>query len=391
MDKEIRTLGDGMDSTIISGPPAIGLSTLNQCNIKIANNISSSILNSLRPVEPNSKIFWLVPKYIPKERKVPKCLIKKSKEPKFIPYEPYKAAVEPIICKRTMHKQVVEIKPSKNNIEIHALVSQLSELRETEMNKTNVIDSKTDETFKLRLQWEKEKEAYETDIKNLRETNSHLENQLKFQAQHLTEDKLSLARALLKSANHLTSHQEQTEWLSGQCEVWRSKFLASSLMVEELAKWKSALTNRINDLQEVLKSLLEERRKVHSQSLKTCSYLKLVADKLTDNEKEVKLKHGSIIELANVNEELSQCALKGLKLQDEITKYSIPIKLTQHTVAEKAALKLLQNPVMITTKQDALCNAVMGAATSQGGKQMFLQHPSMHACCSHCKGDVQNI
>lgn len=45
--------------------------------------------------------------------------------------------------------------------------------------------------------------------------------------QHLTEDKLSLARALLKSADHLTSHQEQTEWLSGQCEVWRSKFLAS--------------------------------------------------------------------------------------------------------------------------------------------------------------------
>lgn len=50
---------------------------------------------------------------------------------------------------------------------------------------------------------------------------------LESRVQHLTEDKLSLARALLKSADHLTSHQEQTEWLSGQCEVWRSKFLAS--------------------------------------------------------------------------------------------------------------------------------------------------------------------
>lgn len=50
---------------------------------------------------------------------------------------------------------------------------------------------------------------------------------LETRVQHLTEDKLQLARALLNSANHLTSHQEQTEWLSGQCEVWRSKFLAS--------------------------------------------------------------------------------------------------------------------------------------------------------------------
>lgn len=54
---------------------------------------------------------------------------------------------------------------------------------------------------------------------------------LETRVQHLTEDKLSLARALLSSANHLTSHQEQTEWLSGQCEVWRSKFLASRYVV----------------------------------------------------------------------------------------------------------------------------------------------------------------
>lgn len=45
----------------------------------------------------------------------------------------------------------------------------------------------------------------------------------------LTEDKLQLSQALLNSAKHLNTHQEQTEWLAGQCEVWRSKFLASRL------------------------------------------------------------------------------------------------------------------------------------------------------------------
>lgn len=87
--------------------------------------------------------------------------------------------------------------------------------------------------------------------------------------QHLTEDKLQLARALLKSANHLTSHQEQTEWLSGQCEVWRSKFLASSLMVEELARWKSALTQRVQEFQENTKYLLDDRNKSYNTLMKT--------------------------------------------------------------------------------------------------------------------------
>lgn len=78
-----------------------------------------------------------------------------------------------------------------------------------------------------------------------------------------------MARALLNSANHLTSHQEQTEWLSGQCEVWRSKFLASSLMVEELARWKSALTQRLHEFQESTKCLLEERNKACNALIKT--------------------------------------------------------------------------------------------------------------------------
>lgn len=92
---------------------------------------------------------------------------------------------------------------------------------------------------------------------------------LETRVQHLTEDKLQLARALLNSANHLTSHQEQTEWLSGQCEVWRSKFLASSLMVEELARWKSALTQRIQEFQENTKCLLDGRDKLYNTIVKT--------------------------------------------------------------------------------------------------------------------------
>lgn len=46
----------------------------------------------------------------------------------------------------------------------------------------------------------------------------------------------------------------------------------------------------------------------------------------------------------------------------------------------------------LASKPDTACNAVMGAAFSIGGGQMFLQHPTSHAtCCAHCKGEVQDI
>lgn len=92
-------------------------------------------------------------------------------------------------------------------------------------------------------------QALQEEVCRLKKEKAELENQVKFQAQInseikkllvaavgedietrvqlLTEDKLHLAKRLLSTAQTLSTHQEQIEWLAGQCEVWRSKFLAS--------------------------------------------------------------------------------------------------------------------------------------------------------------------
>ncbi|CAH1119254.1 unnamed protein product [Phaedon cochleariae] len=414
MEKVERTLGDGIDNNVLkSNPPDRKINKL--LNIEVKNKNTQDILKSMRPIEPKSKAVHLVPKYVPKIRKAPKCLVKKPREPKFIPYEPYKAAVQPMVSSKGLSFFNNDLKKSKNDTEIQELVTQMSEMRRSEMEGMPYenIGDEMDGSQRARQKWQKEKETFLVDIKNLRETNSHLENQLKFQAQvnselktllvaavgedlesrvqHLTEDKLSLARSLLNYANHLTSHQEKTEWLSGQCEVWRSKFLASSLMVEELAKWKSALSNRINAMQEVMKILLEERKRVHNQSYETLNVLKNISENVSGkaNEKQCLLKHGNILDVANVNFELTNSIKDSLHI-NENERLKTDDKL-QPTLAEKTAHKLLQNPVSVSNKQDDLCNAVMGAANSFGGKQLFLQYPSISSCCAHCKGEIQNI
>lgn len=388
-----RTLGDGMDSQTLSKE-----STKTEFNLKINLKPQANILKSFQPVTPHSKVHYLVPKYIPNERK-PKYLLKKPKEPKFVPYEPYKGAVEPIIPP----KPLIRIKPSKNNIEIQQLVTQLTEFRKSEMAKVNKTAFENNETLLPKEVWQKEKNAYETDIKNLRETNVHLENQLKFQAQvngelktllvaavgedletrvqHLTEDKLQLARALLNSANHLTSHQEQTEWLSGQCEVWRSKFLASSLMVEELAGWKAALSRRIMEFQDVSKTLLEENDKLFKNQHAVLQDLRKICSKLNIND-HINVTNVNNLNLSKINEDL----VKNIGNKLEISDDSLQFVQKQYTRGENGAIKLLQDPVSLVNKQEAVCNAVLGVATSLCNKQV--PHTG---CCSHCKGEMQNI
>ncbi|KAF7266407.1 hypothetical protein GWI33_020238 [Rhynchophorus ferrugineus] len=395
----VRTSGDGMEN-IVPYSSEINISKA------LLSRVSPDMLKSMKPVKPNSKVFNLVPKYIPRDKKKSNIILTKPKEPKFVPYEPYKAAVRPICPKPRRHSDLInKVNYSKNNIEIHELVEQMSEMRLKEMSKLKLANFSENEVIP-RLQWEKEKKAYENDIKNLKETKAHLENQLKFQGQvnselktllvaavgedlesrvqHLTEDKLSLARALLNSANHLTSHQEQTEWLSGQCEVWKSKFLASSLMVEELARWKSALTNRANCFQEVLKQMLNEHQHIQKFMLKTFNNLNNISEK--QNETNILLKKGDVLELSVVNNNLSS----QLASSYGALPTSEPEKYNALSPVGEVALKVLKSTISLSS-QDNLCSALVDAAHTMTLAPNYAQSASLHPCCSHCKGEMQNI
>lgn len=345
-----RTLGDGMDNTLLALTESTARLNLNPKHAK-------TILNSLKPVEAKQPIKILIPKYVPKERSQSKYLFQKQREPKFIPYEPYKCCIEPIVpSKKKVIRCVLKSDSTKNNVDINNLVEQMSEMRASELSKAAIEAIQNDDVIITKKQWETEKNALENDIKNLRETNSHLENQLKFQAQvnselktllvaavgedletrvqHLTEDKLQLARALLNSASHLTSHQEQLEWLSGQCEVWRSKFLASSLMVEELARWKSALTHRVGEFQESTKGLLEERSEACCALLGSQRCLMEVLEHLGG---ELRIEEGDFMELCGNIMKLAEHVKNGLNVESGSVPENVKVK---HSRAEKMAYQV---------------------------------------------------
>ena len=409
-----RTQGDGMEN-VVAQKAETKQSKCRLGDALIYHPTNLKQLSSIPPVMPNGPIINLVPKHVASvkdEKHVLNSL--KSKEPKFVPYEPYKAAVNPIIpCNKKAKKL------QRNNLNMSMAVSQVAAIKihETQISSVGIqkIDKDTESD------WSKEKKAYDAEIQKLKEENSQLENQLKFQAQvngelknllvaavgedletkvHLlTEDKLQLARALLNSAQHLSTHQEQTEWLAGQCEVWRSKFLASSLMVEELAKWKAALCQRTTDLQEAIKRLLEDRNLIRDVSLKTYRTLSILRENFDPvgaaSNKRHELPSTNIIDLTQGCCQLAEIlrvqllsGVENINLQREINTTGLDMK----TVAEKTAEQLLMSPKMLMSgRQDVACSAVMGAAVAIGGQIFLPRCDSNITCCPHCSGEIKQI
>lgn len=389
-------------------------------------NLNTSSLTPPLP-PPTGAIVKLTPRSISRKKSVKLLTTIKSKEPKFIPYEPYKAAVNPII---PFEKKNYKKSMRNNNLDINDMIEQMSIHKSIEMEKnekkydkqTDDDDANVDDAKELK-EWQIEKMKYDLEIKNLKEENSQLENQLKFQAQVngelknllvaavgedletrvnlLTEDKLQLSKALLNSAKHLSTHQEQIEWLAGQCEVWRSKFLASSLMVEELAKWKAGLSQITIDLQEGIKRLLEEHVRVRDLLLKTYKLLNLLRQNFDPvgamSFRRHELPTTNILDLSegcyHVSEVLKVQLLSGME-HISLQKNIDTIGLDTKTTGEKNIDKYLINPNLFISgiQQDAACSAVMGAAVAVG-KSMFSQHnhePSI-SCCSQCSGDIKQI
>lgn len=173
-----RTQGDGMENvTADKSETKQSKSRLGDILIYHPTNLKQ--LRSIPPVMPIGTIVNLVPKNISNikhEKNILHSL--KSKEPKFVPYEPYKAAVNPIVPFEKKNRRL----PRKES-SVKATVTQIASISIQETN-TNVKDSTRENEEKVSEdEWKNEKRAYEREIHKLKEENSQLETQLKFQAQ----------------------------------------------------------------------------------------------------------------------------------------------------------------------------------------------------------------
>ncbi|XP_025204079.1 golgin-45 isoform X3 [Melanaphis sacchari] len=314
--------------------------------------------------------------------------IKKSpdKEPKFVPYEPYKAAVRSIVPELGQPSVAI----FKRRLSTASNCSKTSNVTE---DKEDMLTVLTQEKKNL----EKEIDKLNKQIANMdlqmgsqAQVNNELKNMLvasigediEAKIQMLTEDKVLLAHKLLNFTGALAGRQDQLETVAGERDVLRSKFLAGSLIVEDLSKWKTFLCDRVDKLEASLQTVLDENRKNRHLLKSAHENLKVLQNyyKLEVSTKQ------KLLDSTTIAEDINRISLLLRKhlLTTQIQELQVHSAIHQ-TQAESQAQQILAQkmPREKMNNVDATCNAIMEASQAL--------ESNIQLCCGHCTGTVKLI
>lgn len=243
----------------------------------------------------------------------------------------------------------------KNNLDLNELVRHMN------ITKTSLTLNDSD-NFSIKsesvigdeyAQLKKERDQFETQLKFQMQVNSELKGLLvhclgediQSKVSNLTEDKM-------KIAEHLSSNTEKIEFLSGQVEVWRSKFLSSSLLVEELVKWKAVLTEKNQHLSASNKKLLETFSMLRDMEIELYQNLKFIAGY-----------HETNLQTSNVIDLTGECLNLSQQLVLNSGKIGMPEPLIPYldplTDAQKQAIQIQDTTNFLTSTDEAfkaICN-----------------------------------
>ena len=78
----------------------------------------------------------------------------------------------------------------------------------------------------------------------------------------LSQDKARLAADVLEYNNRIASDWERKEELGVESDVWRSKFLASTVIVDDLTRTKQTCVQRMEDLEHTARRSESEKSRI---------------------------------------------------------------------------------------------------------------------------------
>jgi len=366
---------------------------------------------NLPPMIPNNPLVAEKPKLYPRGSYPPS--VKRMKEPKFVPYEPYKGAVA------FMEKKVIkggDRKISRNSrstsVESEVFVNKSEETAEVI---SQPISNELENNYRAML------DVKEKEIEKLRENLESAEKQLKIQSKvnaeikkllvasvgediearvdFLTQDKARLAADVIEYNNRIATDWEKKEALGVESDVWRSKFLASTVIVEEVTRAKQAVQQRAEDLEHLGRRLLMERttlRTALSTTQVTIDQLSQAFDPLNT----VKVDPGKLDTLKAAENLLksSQALCARLVGQNKLDLPDLPTLHAVDSPAEAELKKLLSRPLVNTGKvPEQACNILASNARPhllKLGDMADSPHQHGHdqfKTCSHCSGTVQDV
>ncbi|CDW52303.1 basic leucine zipper nuclear factor 1 [Trichuris trichiura] len=204
----------------------------------------------------------------------------------------------------------------------------------------------------------------------------------------LAEEKVRLTEDMARYSEQLEHAHENWEKLAIQCEVWKSKFLASCVIVDQLTTSRMCLQNQCQKAQDVVVSLLEEHSDYFDSLHQTFRLLKDL-NKLRNPEMCLTRDHGSTFSLDTL---IADCRTMAdalcLSLSSCSTLDEGDSVQRSYTNTEKLALKVAQDDIQMFDSDFAALLSAIGGQHDYAG---CLNGDQSLKSCNRCKGSLKLV
>uniref|UniRef100_A0A8D0BDZ3 Basic leucine zipper nuclear factor 1 n=1 Tax=Salvator merianae TaxID=96440 RepID=A0A8D0BDZ3_SALMN len=225
---------------------------------------------------------------------------------------------------------------------------------------------------------------------------------LQYHFERMAREKNQLILENEALGRNVSQLSEQLERMSIQCDVWRSKFLASRVMTDELTNSRAILQRQMRDAQSAIQDLLSERDQFRQDMIATQKLLEELLVSLQWGRKQTyypSAQPHSTGELAAVNHKLAKAVISHLlgntESKSSPKKGSLPAE-TCNTPAEKMAEMVLRklDPGTCTDTSSELPFSESSSSFLSSKKNIGRFHPYTRYenitfnCCNHCQGEL---
>ncbi|RUS69221.1 hypothetical protein EGW08_023017 [Elysia chlorotica] len=217
--------------------------------------------------------------------------------------------------------------------------------------------------------------------------------------ENLCRDRAQLEMDIGGFSKKMSEDYENLDKVSIQADMWRSKYLASRVMTEELSRAKAYFSLQCHDSHTALQQLLNERQELRTnlvEGYKILQQVKNAFDPLNTH-RSTSLRSTSVLSLAQACQQLSEAVrfrlLPANVMIDVSADVSSEAWQDSVTRAEQFAQEVLSRPVE-GTDSNSPRDPHSPNAQSGIGSPYTRYHPATRyenltvTCCTRCKGEI---
>ncbi|KAJ8310038.1 hypothetical protein KUTeg_011903 [Tegillarca granosa] len=254
--------------------------------------------------------------------------------------------------------------------------------------------------------------SHEEQVKKLTEELSDLKNQLDVQVkvngelkkllvasvgddlhskvERLARDRAQMALELGDFTKKMMEDYENLDKVAIQADMWRSKYLASRVMADELASAKAFFAMQLQESQHAIQQMLTERHELRTNLIETYRCLNQVKSAFDplNSQRSSALQSSNSIELAKMNKQLTE-AIRYRLLPSTVplqTCINMDVFLDNtFTKAELYAQELLSKKIHL---EESVHLADPGSSVIERYHPYTNFENLTFNCCPHCKGEI---